>query len=346
MRVLVTGCDGYIGQILVPLLQRAGHEVTGLDSGLFAGCVFPGQPRPELPVIWQDVRDVVPETLVGFDAVLHLAGVSNDPFGDLNPAMTDEVNHLAAVRLAQSAKAAGVERFVFASSCSNYGASTDGFIDESGEFQPVTPYAESKVLSERDIAPLADDSFTPVFLRAGTAYGMSAKLRADLVVNNLVGYAFTTGRVTMKSDGMPWRPLVHIEDIARAYLAVIEAPREKVHNEAFNVGATDENYRVREVAELVAEIVPGATVSFASDASPDRRNYRVNCDKIRRVLPSYQPQWTVRRGVEELYAAYRDAAITAEQFFGPSWMRVLHLKQLMAAGRVDGDSMRYHREAA
>ncbi len=346
MRVLVTGCDGYIGQVLVPLLQRAGHEVTGLDSGLFAGCVFPGQPRPELPVIWQDVRDVVPGTLVGFDAVLHLAGVSNDPFGDLNPAMTDEVNHLAAVRLAQSAKAAGVERFVFASSCSNYGASTDGFIDESGEFQPVTPYAESKVLSERDIAPLADDSFTPVFLRAGTAYGMSAKLRADLVVNNLVGYAFTTGRVTMKSDGMPWRPLVHIEDIARAYLAVIEAPREKVHNEAFNVGATDENYRVREVAELVAEIVPGATVSFASDASPDRRNYRVNCDKIRRVLPSYQPQWTVRRGVEEIYAAYRDAGITAEQFFGPRWMRVLHLKDLMAAGRVDGSSMRYLREAA
>jgi len=346
MRVLVTGCDGYIGQVLVPLLQRAGHEVTGLDSGLFASCVFPGQPRPELPVIWQDVRDVVPETLVGFDAVLHLAGVSNDPFGDLNPAMTDEVNHLAAVRLAQSAKAAGVGRFVFASSCSNYGASTDGFIDESAEFQPVTPYAESKVLSERDIAPLADDTFTPVFLRAGTAYGMSAKLRADLVVNNLVGYAFTTGSVTMKSDGMPWRPLVHIEDIARAYLTVLEAPREKVHNQAFNVGATEENYRVREVAEMVAEIVPGATVSFASDASPDRRNYRVNCDKIRRVLPSYQPQWTVRRGVEEIYAAYRDAGITAEQFFGPSWMRVQHLKNLMASGRVDGSSMRYHREAA
>ena len=278
------------------MLQSAGHDVTGLDSGLFEDCVFPGQPRPTAPVLWCDVRDVTPEMLAGFDAVLHLAGMSNDPYGDLNPAMTDEVNHLASVRLARAAKAAGVRRFVYASSCSNYGSSDDGFIDEEAPFNPVTPYAVSKVMSEANIGPLADADFSPVYLRAGTAYGISAKLRADLVVNNLTGYAFTTGHVMMKSDGMPWRPLVHIDDIAAAYLAVLEAPREQVHNQAFNVGATQENYRVREVATLVAEVVPGATVSFASGAGPDARNYRVNCDKIRRLVPGYRPQWTCARG--------------------------------------------------
>ena len=345
MRVLVTGCDGYIGQVLVPLLQSAGHEVTGLDSGLFADCVFPGQPRPSAPILWCDVRDVTPAMLAGYDAVLHLAGMSNDPFGDLIPAMTDEINHQASVRLAKAAKAAGVSRFVFASSCSNYGSSDDGFLDEEAPFSPVTPYAVSKVMSEHAIRPLADASFSPIFLRAGTAYGISAKLRADLVVNNLTGYAFTTGRVTMKSDGVPWRPLVHIEDIAGAYLAVIEAPRDRVHNQAFNIGASEENYRVRQVAELVAEVVPGATVSFAPGAKPDPRNYRVNCDKIRKLVPSYQPRWTVRQGIEQLYRAYRDAEITQADFFGPRWLRVDHVKRLIAAGRLDG-SLRYAREAA
>jgi nucleoside-diphosphate-sugar epimerase len=345
MRVLVTGCDGYIGQVLVPLLQSAGHHVTGLDSGLFADCVFPGQPRPIAPILWCDVRDVTPAMLAGFDAVIHLAGMSNDPYGDLNPAMTDAVNHQASVRLAEAAKAAGVSRYVFASSCSNYGSSDDGFLDEEAPFNPVTPYAVSKVLSEQNIGPLADARFSPIFLRAGTAYGISAKLRADLVVNNLTGYAFTTGHVMMRSDGIPWRPLVHVEDIARAYLAVIEAPREQVHNQAFNVGATEENYRVRQVAELVAEIVPGATVSFAAGAGPDLRNYRVNCDKIRRLVPTYQPKWSLRQGIEQLYGAYREAAITEADFFGPRWMRVEHVKRLIAAGRVD-DSLRYAREAA
>ena len=345
MRVLVTGSDGYIGQVLVPMLQSAGHDVTGLDSGLFQDCVFPGQPRPTAPVLWCDVRDVTPEMLAGFDAVLHLAGMSNDPYGDLNPAMTDEVNHLASVRLARAAKAAGVRRFVYASSCSNYGSSDDGFIDEEAPFNPVTPYAVSKVMSEANIGPLADADFSPVYLRAGTAYGISAKLRADLVVNNLTGYAFTTGHVMMKSDGMPWRPLVHIDDIAAAYLAVLEAPREQVHNEAFNVGATQENYRVRDVATLVAKVVPGATVSFASGAGPDARNYRVNCDKIRRLVPGYRPQWTLRQGIEQLYEAYRDTKTTEAEFFGPRWMRVQHIKNLIAAGRLDG-SLRYVREAA
>ena len=234
---------------------------------------------------------------------------------------------------------------MFASSCSNYGSSDDAFLDEEAPFSPVTPYAVSKVMSEHAIRPLADASFSPIFLRAGTAYGISAKLRADLVVNNLTGYAFTTGRVTMKSDGVPWRPLVHIEDIAGAYLAVIEAPRDRVHNQAFNVGASEENYRVRQVAELVAEVVPGATVSFAAGAKPDPRNYRVNCDKIRKLVPSYRPRWTVRQGIEQLYRAYRDAEITQADFFGPGWLRVEHVKRLIAAGRLDG-SLRYAREAA
>jgi nucleoside-diphosphate-sugar epimerase len=248
--------------------------------------------------------------------------------------------------LAEAAKAAGVGRFVYASSCSNYGSSDDGFIDEEAPFNPVTPYALSKVMSERNIRPLADATFSPIFLRAGTAYGISAKLRADLVVNNLTGYAFTTGHVTMKSDGMPWRPLVHIEDIAQAYLAVIEAPLERVHNQAFNVGATEENYRVRQVAELVAEIVPDATVSFATGAGPDLRNYRVNCDKIRNLVPGYRPRWTLRQGIEQLYRAYCEAGTTRAEFFGPRWMRVEHVKNLIGAGRFDGRSLRYIGEAA
>jgi nucleoside-diphosphate-sugar epimerase len=345
MRVLVTGHDGYIGHVLVPMLQAAGHEVIGLDSLLFDGCTFPGQPRVNCRQIVKDLRQVERSDLEGIDAVLHLAGLSNDPLGDLDPDTTYAINWRASVRLAELARDAGVGRFVFSSSCSNYGAAGNDYLDESAGFNPVTPYAESKVWTERDVAPMASDRFSPTFLRSATAYGLSARLRGDLVVNNLTGFGVTTGKVEMKSDGKPWRPLVHIEDIALAFKSVAEAPRELVHGEAFNVGRTSENYRVREVAELVAKVVPDVEVTFASDASPDARNYRVNCDKIARTLPAFQPKWTVEAGIRQLYEAYKAANLTKEEFFSPRYMRLAHVKNLMAGDIVDG-SLQHLKAAA
>jgi nucleoside-diphosphate-sugar epimerase len=333
MKVLVTGHNGYIGAVLVPMLLDAGHDVTGLDSYLFADCTL-CEDVLDPPALRMDVRDARAEHLEGFDAVIHLAGLSNDPLGDLSPDTTYDINHRAAVHLAHEAKQAGVSRYLFSSTCSVYGAAGSDFLDESAEFNPVTPYGRSKVMAENEIAALADDGFSPTFPRSATAYGASARLRGDLVVNNLVGFTFTTGEVLIKSDGTPWRPLVHIEDISRAFLAMLHAPRELVHNEAFNVGRTDENYQVREVADIVEEIVPGGRVVYADGGGPDLRCYRVNCDKLARMLPEYRPQWTVRRGIEELYDAFREHELTVEQLTG-SLLRVKRIVELQEAGLVD-----------
>jgi nucleoside-diphosphate-sugar epimerase len=334
MRVLVTGHKGYIGTVMVPMLLAAGHDVVGLDSDLFEQCTFcPGiQPTPELRV---DLRDVQPTSLEGFDAIIHLAALSNDPLGDLNPDITYDINHAASVRLALLAKAAGVPRFLYSSSCSSYGEAGDALVDETAALRPITAYAISKVLVEQDVAKLGDATFSPTFLRNATAYGVSPRLRFDLVLNNLVAWAFAEGRVHIKSDGTPWRPIVHIEDIARAFLAVLAAPREVVHNQALNVGQTEENYRIRELAEIVREVIPGSTIDYAKDGGPDPRCYRVNFSKIARLLPEFKPQWNARRGAEELYAAYRAAGLRLEDCEGPRFKRIDHLKQLRASDGID-----------
>jgi nucleoside-diphosphate-sugar epimerase len=318
----------------VPILLSAKHELVGFDSNLFARCRF-GDRFRGIASIRKDIRDVTRGDLEGFDAILHLAGLSNDPLGDLNPGLTYEINHRASVHLASLAKAAGVQRFVFSSSCSNYGAGGEEFLTEESPFNPVTPYGTSKVLVEQDLAKMADENFSPTFLRNATAYGVSPRLRFDLVLNNLVAWAHTTGKVFIKSDGTPWRPIVHIEDISRAFLAVLEAPIELVHNQAFNVGRNEDNYRVREIAEIVKETVPGTKIEYASDASPDKRCYRVDCSKIQRVLPDFKPAWNVRRGAEELYSAYREVGLTVEEFEGVRYKRIAHIRALIEEGAID-----------
>jgi nucleoside-diphosphate-sugar epimerase len=334
MRVLITGHNGYIGSVLAPLVQAAGHDVVGLDTFLFEQATF-GEDGPDIDALRMDLRDVEVADLRGFDAVMHLAALSNDPLGDVNPQITYDINHLGSVRLARLAKAAGVERLVFASSCSLYGVAGEEMLTEEAAFNPITPYGVSKVLFERDVATLADDDFSPTFLRNSTAYGVSPRLRADVVVNNLVAIAFTTGEVLIQSDGTPWRPLVHVEDIARAFLAVLHAPRELVHNEAFNVGRSEENYRVRDLGHLVEQVVPGSKVKYADGGGPDPRCYRVDCSKLMRTLPEYRPEWTVRRGMEQLRDAFQANAVTREDLEGDRYFRIRRIRALQREGLLD-----------
>ncbi|MGH8825101.1 MAG: NAD-dependent epimerase/dehydratase family protein [Jiangellaceae bacterium] len=334
MKVLVTGHDGYIGTVLMPMLARAGHDAWGLDSHLFRAGGFGPPPEP-VRSLAIDVRDVESAQLRGFDAVIHLAGVSNDPLGDLDPSCTYDVNVTGTVRLAEAAKAGGVPRFLFSSSCSIYGAHGDDPIDESADFRPVAPYGESKVHGEQVLRAMADDGFSPTYLRNATGFGLSPRLRIDLVVNNLTGFAVVTGEVLLKSDGSPWRPLVHVADIARAFQVALEAPRELVHDEAFNVGSSTESYRIRDVAAIVEGVVPGSVIRFAHGAGPDKRSYRVDCSKLERTLPSAVPRRGVQEGVEELYAAFVELGLTHDDLTN-RLLRIEQVKSLQADGRIDG----------
>jgi nucleoside-diphosphate-sugar epimerase len=334
MRVLVTGHLGYIGAVLTPFLLSKGHDVVGLDSDLYRRCNFGSEPV-EVPNLDKDIRDVESADLRGFDAICHLAALSNDPLGDFDPELTYEINYKASVRLAEMAKDVGVPRFIFSSSCSNYGAAGQDMLNEKSSFNPVTPYGKSKVLVEKEVTSMASDSFTPVFLRNATAYGVSPRLRFDLVLNNLVAWAFTTGRILMKSDGSPWRPIVHIEDISRAFYAVMEAPADLVHNQAYNVGVTKDNLQIRDMAQIVGETVPDCQLDFADGTSPDVRNYRVNCDLLPQTLNEFRPQWNARRGAQELYDAFVKYDITLEKFEGPRYKRIAHVQYLLEKGFID-----------
>lgn len=346
MRILITGHEGYIGAVMAPMFRDRGIDVVGLDSGLFADCDFGTQPSG-IPGIRRDLRDVAAADLDGFDAVIHLAAISNDPLGNLNPDCTYAINHRASIHLAKCAKQAGVERFLYSSSCSVYGAANpDDVLDENAGFSPVTPYAESKVMVEADLAPLADDSFSPVYLRNATVYGVSPRLRGDLVVNNLVGWAFTTGHVLLKSDGTPWRPLVHVEDVCSAFFAALQAPREIVHDQAFNVGRSGETFRIIEVANMVAEQVEGSRVEIAEGAGPDPRCYRVDFSKIERTLPGYDPSWTVARGVTQLHEAYQKIGLTQEDLEGSRYLRIARIRELLDQKRLDENLRFVDRENA
>ena len=340
MRVLLTGHEGYIGSLAGPHLRAGGHVVLGLDSFYYAGCDLYASPE-RIDGRRADVRDVREEDLAGFDAVVHLAALSNDPLGDLNAGWTEDINLRGTLHLARTAKEAGVRRFVFSSSCSMYGAAADeSFVDEEAPLRPVTAYAESKVRAEEGLAALADDDFSPVFMRNGTAYGLSPRMRVDLVLNNLAAWAVTTGKIVILSDGTPWRPLVHVRDIARAMLCVLECPRDAMHNQAFNIGERSQNFQVRDLAEIVRELVPECLVEYAGSGDPDPRSYRVDFSKFARTFPEFEPSRSARDGAEEMLAAYREAGLSLEDFQGERYTRLKRLRRLIEDGALD-DHLRW-----
>jgi len=336
VKVLITGHDGYIGSVMVPVLRTAGHEVVGVDTYFYANERYEAM-RGGFLNLHKDIRDFVPEDFEGFDAVVHLAALSNDPLGELNPELTHEINHHATLHMAQLAREARVERFLYASTCSVYGlANQEELATEESPLRPLSAYAVSKIRAEEDLARLADDHFSPVFMRNATAYGWSPRFRADLVVNNLTAWAFATGQIRILSDGTPWRPLVHIEDISQAFAAALAAPRKAIHNQAFNVGSNGENYQIRDVAAIVHEVLPECDVHIAGEGgAPDPRSYRVDFSKLAQALPDYQPTWTVKRGVEELVQAYEQIGLTEEVFKGPRYVRLSRLKALLEEGLLD-----------
>lgn len=319
---------------MVPVFQAAGHEIVGLDTYFFEECTF-GEGCDRVPSLRKDVRDVTLADLQGFDAIVHLAALCNDPLGDLNPEWTHDINHAASVRLAKLAKEAGVRRFLYASSCSMYGAAGEELLTEKAPLRPVTRYAVSKARTEEDVAKLADSDFCPVFMRSATAYGVSPRLRADVVLNNLVCWAYTTRKVHILSDGTPWRPIVHVEDIANAFAAALVAPEEAINNQAFNVGVNGENYQIRDLAEIVEETVPACRVEYARQGGPDPRNYRVDFSKVAKTLTDFKPKWNARLGAKELYSAFQRVGLTLDDFQGRKYIRLAQLRHLLNRGHLD-----------
>jgi nucleoside-diphosphate-sugar epimerase len=336
MKILVTGHLGYIGTVLVPMLLKKGHDVTGMDADWYRSCTFGDASQiVDVKNIRKDIRQAQVSDLRGFDTVMHLAALSNDPLGNYNAELTDEINNRAAVRLGEMSKQAGVKHFIFSSTCSNYGVAGDKFIDESGALNPYTPYAKAKVAAEQGLKPMSDKNFSVTLMRSATAFGYSPRIRWDLVLNNLTAHGVTTVKIYMKSDGTPWRAIVHIEDISRAFTAVAEAKRDAVHDQAFNVGQTRENYRVKEIAEIVAQTVPNCQIEYAPGAGPDPRCYRVNCDKLPKHVPAYQPQWSARAAAKQVYEAIKKYGLTVEEFEGAKFARLPHMKKLIAEGVMD-----------
>ncbi|MBN2604102.1 MAG: SDR family oxidoreductase [Candidatus Thermoplasmatota archaeon] len=348
MRVLITGHKGYIGSVMVPMFQAEGYDVVGLDSDLFDGCIFGDSSIcngiPNIPYMRKDIRDVKLSDLKNIDAVVHLCALSNDPLGNFNPEVTFEINYKASVKLAKLAKKAGVHRYLYTSSCSVYGAAGTEIVDETSKPNPVTPYGSSKAKSEKEISKLADNDFSPTFFRPATAYGVSPMLRFDLVLNNLVAWAYTTGIVLLKSDGTAWRPIVHIEDISRAFLAALDSPPDLIHNQIFNVGITEENYRVRELANIAKETVPNSKINFAKDADADKRSYRVDFSKIATKLPNYKPKWNAHLGAKQLYETYKKVGFNLNDFEGPRYRRISYLENAVSNGSFD-NKLRRSRES-